>query len=83
MPRIDADLKLDFKDVLLRPKRSSLKSRAEVGAVRKSQWGWDFFYRVAPGKWVEGGWHGVTLPALVFEAGALHPCSPDPAPAGT
>ncbi|XP_005403472.1 PREDICTED: GMP reductase 1 isoform X2 [Chinchilla lanigera] len=30
MPRIDADLKLDFKDVLLRPKRSSLKSRAEV-----------------------------------------------------
>uniref|UniRef100_A0A8D1FD96 GMP reductase n=1 Tax=Sus scrofa TaxID=9823 RepID=A0A8D1FD96_PIG len=31
MPRIDADLKLDFKDVLLRPKRSSLKSRAEVG----------------------------------------------------
>ncbi|XP_008064408.1 GMP reductase 1 isoform X2 [Carlito syrichta] len=30
MPRIDADLKLDFKDVLLRPKRSSLKSRSEV-----------------------------------------------------
>lgn len=33
MPRIDADLKLDFKDVLLRPKRSSLKSRAEVGPL--------------------------------------------------
>lgn len=32
MPRVDADLKLDFKDVLLRPKRSSLKSRSEVGA---------------------------------------------------
>ncbi|XP_044523544.1 GMP reductase 1 isoform X2 [Gracilinanus agilis] len=30
MPRVDADLKLDFKDVLLRPKRSSLKSRSEV-----------------------------------------------------
>ncbi|XP_064280151.1 GMP reductase 1 isoform X2 [Passer domesticus] len=30
MPRVDADLKLDFKDVLVRPKRSSLKSRAEV-----------------------------------------------------
>ncbi|XP_072460020.1 GMP reductase 1 isoform X4 [Notamacropus eugenii] len=30
MPRVDAGLKLDFKDVLLRPKRSSLKSRAEV-----------------------------------------------------
>ncbi|TWW65209.1 GMP reductase 1 [Takifugu flavidus] len=29
MPRVDADLKLDFKDVLFRPKRSSLKSRSE------------------------------------------------------
>uniref|UniRef100_A0A8D0BNI5 GMP reductase n=1 Tax=Salvator merianae TaxID=96440 RepID=A0A8D0BNI5_SALMN len=34
MPRVDADLKLDFKDVLLRPKRSSLKSRAEVDLTR-------------------------------------------------
>ncbi|XP_037700303.1 GMP reductase 1 isoform X2 [Choloepus didactylus] len=34
MPHIDADLKLDFKDVLLRPKRSSLKSRAEVDLER-------------------------------------------------
>uniref|UniRef100_A0A6I8RV47 GMP reductase n=1 Tax=Xenopus tropicalis TaxID=8364 RepID=A0A6I8RV47_XENTR len=34
MPRVDADIKLDFKDVLLRPKRSSLKSRAEVDLVR-------------------------------------------------
>lgn len=33
MPRVDADLKLDFKDVLFRPKRSSLKSRSEVGDV--------------------------------------------------
>lgn len=30
MPRIDNDIKLDFKDVLLRPKRSTLKSRADV-----------------------------------------------------
>jgi len=30
MPRIDSDIKLDFKDVLFRPKRSTLKSRAEV-----------------------------------------------------
>ncbi|XP_070970669.1 GMP reductase 1 isoform X4 [Oncorhynchus clarkii lewisi] len=30
MPRVDADLKLDFKDVLFRPKRSSLKSRSEA-----------------------------------------------------
>ncbi|KAM6298936.1 GMP reductase 1 isoform 2-T2 [Aegotheles albertisi] len=34
MPRVDADLKLDFKDVLLRPKRSSLKSRSEVDLTR-------------------------------------------------
>lgn len=30
MPRIDNDIKLDFKDVLLRPKRSTLKSRSDV-----------------------------------------------------
>ncbi|KAM9573237.1 GMP reductase 1 isoform 2-T2 [Guaruba guarouba] len=34
MPRVDADLKLDFKDVLLRPKRSSLRSRSEVDLTR-------------------------------------------------
>ncbi|XP_028673463.2 GMP reductase 1 isoform X1 [Erpetoichthys calabaricus] len=34
MPRVDADLKLDFKDVLLRPKRSSLRSRSEVDLQR-------------------------------------------------
>ncbi|KAG8133343.1 hypothetical protein E2320_011140 [Naja naja] len=39
MPRVDADLKLDFKDVLLRPKRSSLRSRAEVDLTRT------FFFR--------------------------------------
>ena len=30
MPRIDSEVKLDFKDVLFRPKRSTLKSRSEV-----------------------------------------------------
>lgn len=30
MPNIINDIKLDFKDVLLRPKRSTLKSRSEV-----------------------------------------------------
>ena len=30
MPRVDSDIKLDFKDVLLRPKRSTLRSRADV-----------------------------------------------------
>jgi len=31
MPRIDNDIKLDFKDVLIRPKRSTIKSRNDVG----------------------------------------------------
>lgn len=33
--RIEEDIKLDFKDVLIRPKRSTLKSRAEVDLVRE------------------------------------------------
>ncbi|MBI5448571.1 MAG: GMP reductase [Gammaproteobacteria bacterium] len=32
--RIEEDIKLDFKDVLIRPKRSTLKSRAEVDLRR-------------------------------------------------
>ena len=32
---IDHEIKLDFKDVLIRPKRSALPSRAEVDIVRK------------------------------------------------
>ncbi|KAI3387983.1 hypothetical protein SNEBB_004410 [Seison nebaliae] len=34
MPRIEQDIKLDFKDVLIRPKRSTLKSRADVDLHR-------------------------------------------------
>ena len=34
MPRIDNDIKLDFKDVLLRPKRSTLRSRSQVDMTR-------------------------------------------------
>ncbi len=30
MPQVINEIKLDFKDVLLRPKRSSLRSRADV-----------------------------------------------------
>ena len=30
MPFVEYDVKLDFKDVLFRPKRSSLKSRSQV-----------------------------------------------------
>jgi GMP reductase len=34
MPRIEDDVKLDFKDVLIRPKRSTLKSRSQVSLER-------------------------------------------------
>lgn len=34
MPRIENDIKLDFKDVLIRPKRSTLKSRSMVDLDR-------------------------------------------------
>jgi GMP reductase len=33
--RIEEDIKLDFKDVLIRPKRSTLRSRAEVNLERE------------------------------------------------
>lgn len=33
MPNIINDIKLDFKDVLLRPKRSTLKSRSDVSNI--------------------------------------------------
>lgn len=62
MPRIDADLKLDFKDVLLRPKRSSLKSRAEVGRSQR-RLGWAGFW-VARGRW--GRRSNVAIPRLLF-----------------
>ncbi|XP_011315516.1 GMP reductase 1-like [Fopius arisanus] len=35
MPNIINDIKLDFKDVLLRPKRSTLKSRSDVDLFRE------------------------------------------------
>lgn len=34
MPTIEEGTKLDFKDVLLRPKRSTLKSRSDVDLLR-------------------------------------------------
>ena len=33
--RIESDTKLDFKDVLLRPKRSELTSRKDVDLMRE------------------------------------------------
>jgi GMP reductase len=35
MPRIETEVRLDFKDVLIRPKRSTLKSRAQVNVARE------------------------------------------------
>mmetsp|Transcript_164 Transcript_164/g.183 ORF Transcript_164/g.183 Transcript_164/m.183 type:complete len:370 (-) Transcript_164:177-1286(-) len=40
MPRIEDDVKLDFKDVLIRPKRSTLRSRSEVSLERKLTFKW-------------------------------------------
>lgn len=45
MPRIDNDIKLDFKDVMLRPKRSTLKSRKDVDLHR------EFHFRNSKTKW--------------------------------
>ena len=33
MPRIETEIKLDFKDVLVRPKRSTLRSRSDVSCI--------------------------------------------------
>ncbi len=38
--RIEEDIKLDFKDVLIRPKRSTLKSRSEVDISREYDFRW-------------------------------------------
>jgi len=35
--RLEEDIKLDYKDVLIRPKRSTLKSRSEVSLERKTK----------------------------------------------
>lgn len=35
--RIESDIKLGFKDVMIRPKRSTLNSRSEVSLIRKFQ----------------------------------------------
>ncbi len=49
--RIEYDVKLDFKDVLIRPKRSVLTSRAEVSLER------EFRFRYAN----EATWHGIPI----------------------
>lgn len=43
--RIETDIKLGFKDVMIRPKRSTLKSRSEVSLIRK------FSFKHSINKW--------------------------------
>ena len=43
--RIENDIKIGFKDVMIRPKRSTLKSRAEVDLTRK------FIFRNSQKEW--------------------------------
>src|SRR4051812_18318430 len=43
--RIETDIKLGFKDVMIRPKRSTLRSRSEVSLIRK------FHFRNSEHKW--------------------------------
>ena len=50
--RIDDDLKLTFRDVLIRPKRSTLKSRSDVTLIR------EFKFRHT-----KMGWKGVPVVA--------------------
>ncbi|KAI9917489.1 hypothetical protein PsorP6_013205 [Peronosclerospora sorghi] len=45
MPRIETEVRLDFKDVLIRPKRSTLKSRSQVDVRR------DFRFRNSKHTW--------------------------------
>ena len=47
---IDQEIKLDFKDVLIRPKRSTLTSRSEVDISR------DFVFRHSPTRY-----HGIPI----------------------
>src|SRR3990167_10474661 len=48
--RIEYDVKLDFRDVLIRPKRSVLKSRAEVSLEREFRF-----------KHTQTAWQGVPI----------------------
>ena len=64
--RIDQDIKLDFDDVLIRPKRSTLTSRAEVVLER------EFHFKHSPLEWrgipfISANMTSVTTPAVVEE----------------
>ena len=43
MPHIDNNIKLDFKDVLIRPKRSTIRSRADVSSELSCRFKYEYF----------------------------------------
>jgi GMP reductase len=51
--RIDPEIKLGFKDVMIRPKRSTLKSRSQVSLKRN--------YSFRHGRKLQGVWEGVPV----------------------
>ena len=60
--RIEQDIKLDFKDVLIRPKRSTLSSRSEVSVEREIR----FLH-------TNKAWQGIPLIAANMDhTGTLH-----------
>lgn len=56
--RLETDIKLDYKDVLIRPKRSTLGSRAEVSLERQFQ-----FRNYKPSSFVDPTYKGVPVMA--------------------
>ncbi len=52
--RIDNEIKLDYKDVLLQPKRSTISSRRSVNLER------EFTFR----HWEESAWHWAGTPIM-------------------
>lgn len=55
--RIEQEIKLDYKDVLLRPKRSTLSSRKEIDLIRSFRF-----------KWSDTGWSGIPIVAANMDS---------------
>ena len=56
--RIEEDIKLDYSDVLFRPKRSTLHSRKDVG-----------FRRTYKFKYSKNEWSGIPIMAAIMDGG--------------
>lgn len=62
--RIETDLKLGFKDVLIRPKRSTLSSRAQVSLERSFKF-----------RHIGHGWIGITDPVMIANMDTVGTCA--------